>query len=1172
MPTPIVEVLVNGTDHPEWTDVTADVRGDVSWRRGVSPGRAMADTSNCTMTFENLTGKYNPRNPQSTLYGSLGVGTPVRVRLNQSAPALPTLSDFEEATSITNTVTITTPTCVEGDLLFMAIIGKDGDMVAPPDGTWDVKRFNPSNYRMQFMWKRVTDVTEPASYTLALAASGTTTGTRVFLGTISGGAPYTPIISGQSYGSFPPFIPVPRGLALYGAVDLVGTAVTPTALTAGWNAIDSTLGTTWSAVTSHIGTATLPSFTMVKRSHPSDDIVDEAVPWGFDQAQFAGPLGHFMYFSVAFSAIQDPAYRYVGESGEWIQSWESAGADATADPNISGIFNRLANGDPVSALRRSLIGREGPWAPYKTSATGLDVIGYWPLESDLGNCVVGGGAAQTGSLVTSFGSITSPGSAGALKIDTTTTSTKVRFPVEWTTRAIATGEQFAFEVVFDFPTDAATGDVLVAEYGGSVTEYHRLTITLAATTFSYTLARVAYSTGTATTIHSGSGYARTPGMDSHHFRNHWFYTGIGTTYYNTVILDGVLLAAAGSMTVASVAEAQPSGDTLIGSTVPFCHVHMERLPLWICGRPLEHEETWNAVNGFRGESPGVRLTRLCVDAGVWPESVLDAAENRVQLGPQTPATLLGAMEEAARTDGGLLTESTQRLGVRYNTRTSLCYANEIAFDYQDSTILNRQLEPYDDDALIANRIQMKDNGSSAATIQVRTDGPFAAIDPPDGIGVRPASSSVSLRHQALLEPAAQWALALGTVDAPYLRTLGLNLVKIRDVYGATALADALLAMQIGDHASIDNTPVWLPPGMTRVVLTQVNEKLSKVDHSMTFSGRPAESYRPTVVADGTGKAVDVHMQRVDTEGSTLGASLTTSATAVTVYTDLTDWGTRPWTTDSNDWNNTNHGGGGLRIRINGEVMRVTNIAADTASIAHDAATEPATFTTVTPLTFTHTPTGTPKGVLVFIDHGAVSTDLITSVTYGGVAMTRVRTAADTATEAGRVYVYFLGANVPTGAQTVSIVHTGSADVKHAVSVTLTADADTYVTNVGVLQEDQANPTITQDPDARKAIHYSVIYSGLPNVSDLTMAAGMTAVHNHDYGAFVSRVDRQTTAATTSFPIGYTAASDDVAMIAIEVGVVRATQAFTVVRGIDGFTKTHDAASSVRIAQPPTLGL
>jgi len=206
------------------------------------------------------------------------------------------------------------------------------------------------------------------------------------------------------------------------------------------------------------------------------------------------------------------------------------------------------------------------------------------------------------------------------------------------------------------------------------------------------------------------------------------------------------------------------------------------------------------------------------------------------------------------------------------------------------------------------------------------------------------------------------------------------------------------------------------------------------------------------------------------------------------------------------------------------------------AVAHDAATESATWSdTPDPFTFSHTPVGTPRGVLVLIVHRESADEIDGVVSYGGVAMARVVTAVDTVGEACRSYAYFLGEGVPAGTQTVSIAHVATAAAtKKAVCITVTAAGSTEIGASGIAQGDQADPQIALDTTTESSLRYCCIFSGLPNETDLTMLSGMTAVHSLDRGANVDRQDRQTSPASGSFTIGYTAASDDVAMVAVAI--------------------------------------
>lgn len=205
------------------------------------------------------------------------------------------------------------------------------------------------------------------------------------------------------------------------------------------------------------------------------------------------------------------------------------------------------------------------------------------------------------------------------------------------------------------------------------------------------------------------------------------------------------------------------------------------------------------------------------------------------------------------------------------------------------------------------------------------------------------------------------------------------------------------------------------------------------------------------------------------------------------------------------------------------------------AVAYDAITRFTFSNTPDPFTGTHTPVGTPRGVCVL---GAVeaSSDQITGITYGGVAMTRapLGLATDTAGETGTAYGYFLGKGIPTGAQTVSVDHTAVANNKAFYCITVTADTDTILLDSNRAQENQANPQFALNSGNSSALRFFLINSGLPNVSDLTLIAGMTALLSDDAGARIVRVDRETSPSVGNTTVGYTGVSDDVAMVGLAI--------------------------------------
>jgi hypothetical protein len=216
------------------------------------------------------------------------------------------------------------------------------------------------------------------------------------------------------------------------------------------------------------------------------------------------------------------------------------------------------------------------------------------------------------------------------------------------------------------------------------------------------------------------------------------------------------------------------------------------------------------------------------------------------------------------------------------------------------------------------------------------------------------------------------------------------------------------------------------------------------------------------------------------------------------------------------------------------------------TVAFDAQLDLGSFTTTSPDNTTFTPAGTPRGIVVVIAQNADSTDIISGVTYGGVAMGRVTTDADASGETGRVYAYFLGESIPTGAQTVAISHTGAATVKWAACYSVTAADDTEIGDFGQTSGDQADPTIALDTGSVTSIRFGIIHSGRNARIDLTAFAGMEAWADGptiDYGNQVAIAGRESSPSSGSFNFGYTVVSDDTAMVAVAVQeVVTATPA------------------------------
>lgn len=209
-------------------------------------------------------------------------------------------------------------------------------------------------------------------------------------------------------------------------------------------------------------------------------------------------------------------------------------------------------------------------------------------------------------------------------------------------------------------------------------------------------------------------------------------------------------------------------------------------------------------------------------------------------------------------------------------------------------------------------------------------------------------------------------------------------------------------------------------------------------------------------------------------------------------------------------------------------------------VAYDAFTEGNRTDTSDPYTFNHTgraeANGGVQGVVVTAVHGTSSTDHISSMTYGGVSMSRVITATDTVTEPGRADIWFVGSGLSGkgGTQTISADLTSGTtdDITFTAITLLTNDgSDIEVIDSDLVQENAANPSVTLQYGGRYAIAIGALYGGGAAPSSFTPNGNCTEVASQDLGAFYAFTLRQTVPGTSDFAIGGTAVSDDVAYVA-----------------------------------------
>jgi hypothetical protein len=209
--------------------------------------------------------------------------------------------------------------------------------------------------------------------------------------------------------------------------------------------------------------------------------------------------------------------------------------------------------------------------------------------------------------------------------------------------------------------------------------------------------------------------------------------------------------------------------------------------------------------------------------------------------------------------------------------------------------------------------------------------------------------------------------------------------------------------------------------------------------------------------------------------------------------------------------------------------------------------------------WTHTPVGIPRAVLLGIPQAGGTEDPVSGATYGGVTMALVRTDSQAAGEPGRVYWWFLGASIPTGPQTIAYTISTGIRNKQGYCYTATAAGDTEVdSSNGVALGIIANPSITVTHTgtltggtwAGFAAHH---YGGAAPITT-GLQAGETIRLTTDFGQeSAMSYSRDATADAASSTYGYTTlASDDQLISAV---VIKETAAATASLLVPSFRDT-----------------
>lgn len=194
--------------------------------------------------------------------------------------------------------------------------------------------------------------------------------------------------------------------------------------------------------------------------------------------------------------------------------------------------------------------------------------------------------------------------------------------------------------------------------------------------------------------------------------------------------------------------------------------------------------------------------------------------------------------------------------------------------------------------------------------------------------------------------------------------------------------------------------------------------------------------------------------------------------------------------------------------------------------------------------WTHTPSGTPRGVLVFIRCNNAS-DPVTAVSYGGQALSKPSGsyAVDPSGEPCSIQAWFLGSGIPTGAQSVVVDRTNNAVNVYGMAITQQASANTevYTPGIVVLEENQAltEQNVDDGSPGTNSMRYGGVSSGVASPTSIN-GPNSTTLITIDFGDTIAACCRENSAGQGSRPVGFDLATDDTAFVGLAVREIPAS--------------------------------
>lgn len=866
-----VDLKIDGA----WTEITSDVyrRDQITITRGRSNEEGTIGPSNCFLTLNNRSGKYSPRNPTGVYYGKIGRNTPIRVSVNHGDAYLAIADTIGDCATTVDHASLD----IVGDIdvRFDAILD---DWLADDEtslmGKWGSSGFSwilsIQGGQLIFGW-----TADGSTLTNEISTEAVTlTGTRRLA------VRATLDVDNGASGHVVTFYTAP---SLSGPWTQLGDAVTDTGTTSihsGSSPLDvGRVGNTGSdpAPVGQILAAEVRSG--IAGSVVANPDWTAQTPGTTSFADAAGRT----WTLAGDATISNRQTRFLGEVTSWPIRWDTSGADIYTPVEAAGILRRLGQGDEAiqSAMRREL------GSPARTG-----IVAYWPCEDGSNSTLLS--SASPGELgMVINGTMSLAAYSGWAASDPLPTLGTDSFAVGQIPNFTASAF-VALRCFFYLPQAPGAETTLL----DLVTVGSAKTWTLRVNT-SGNLILKAFDANVVELFASSPLAAGITGKKVQ-VAVELFANGADTDWtVRCLALDSTVVETVATGTLVGGTTGLRVTEVRVGATyglsgAAFGHVV-------VADAEQAFDGTAGALLGNAGEAASTRIARLAGEEDI-PVILLNSG-NDEKVGPQKSAKVLQLMRDAADVGHGILYEARHLAALQYRGLPTLY--NQTAVELAYSTDLMPGLAPTDDDQLVRNSVAVQ-RVDGAWGYASETEGPMSVSLPPDGVGRYATQLTRNLSDDTQPAQHASWYVNVGTVDE-----LRYPVVRV-SVQAAPAIAEQVMSLDCGNRLKILDPTTKLPPGDIDLLVSGYRETLAQHEWDFELNCQPASPYTVIVLDD------DV-LGRLDTDGSTLGAAATSTATSLVVHTTQTADGQVPiWTEDAADFP--------MDLRVGGEVVTASAAA------------------------------------------------------------------------------------------------------------------------------------------------------------------------------------------------------------------------------------------------------